>query len=289
MLNMHNAYLTKRLRFLKDPLDVRTCDMSGESSIVFFGVPWDGAVAGRPGARYAPAHIRTALCSLPKRFDLEDMGDIDVVIGDAEETWKRIKETAKALNNRRQLLIAGGDHSVSAFTYQGLAEGRRLGYIVLDAHLDLRTTSEGLTSGLTTRLIREYAKEAPITVIGVRPWANPQYMFNLAEKLDVDYYTIDNLEKLGLDEVVDRVVSRHKDVQNYISIDLDVVDPAFAPGVNAPRPGGLSAREAIKLVAGLSKALRPIAVDTVEVSPPYDVGNVTSNLAAVLLYVSVWQ
>jgi len=96
------------------------------------------------------------------------MGDIDVVIGDAEETWKRIKETAKALINRRQLLIAGGDHSVSAFTYQGLAEGRRLGYIVLDAHLDLRTTSEGLTSGLITRLIREYAKEAPITVIGVR-------------------------------------------------------------------------------------------------------------------------
>jgi Arginase/agmatinase/formimionoglutamate hydrolase, arginase family len=114
-------------------------------------------------------------------------------------------------------------------------------------------------------------------------------MFNLAEKLDVDYYTIDDLEKLGLDEVVDRVVSCHKDVQNYISIDLDVVDPAFAPGVNAPSPGGLSAREAIKLVASLSKALRPIAVDTVEVSPPYDVGNVTSNLAAVLLYVSVWQ
>lgn len=56
---MHNAYLTKRLRFLKDPLNVRTCDMSSESSIVFFGVPWDGAVAGRPGARYAPAHIAT--------------------------------------------------------------------------------------------------------------------------------------------------------------------------------------------------------------------------------------
>ena len=91
------------------------------------------------------------------------------MIGDAEETWKRIKETAKALINRRQLLIAGGDHPVSAFTYQGLVEGRRLGYIVLDAHLDLRTTSEGLTSGLITRLIREYAKEVPITVIGVRP------------------------------------------------------------------------------------------------------------------------
>jgi Arginase/agmatinase/formimionoglutamate hydrolase, arginase family len=252
-------------------------------------VPWDGAVAGRPGARHAPAYIRNALCNLPKRFDLEDLGDVDVVIGDAEETWRRIEETVKALSHWRQLLIAGGDHSITAFVYRGLSEGRELGYVVLDAHFDLRTTSEGLTSGMTTRQIREFTKKAPVTVIGVRPWANPRYMFELAEKLDVEYYTVEDIEKLGVEEIVDRVISRHRGAKNYLSIDLDVVDPAFAPGVNAPSPGGLTAREAIKLVSDLSKALKPVAVDAVEVSPPYDVGNATSNLAAVLLYVSVWQ
>ncbi len=286
---MVGGYLTKRIKFLKDPLDVRICDASNTPSVAFLGVPWDGAVAGRPGARYAPAAIRSALCSLPKRFDLEDLGDIDVVMGNAEETWRRIEETVKSLSSWRQLLIAGGDHSITAFAYRGLAEGKEVGYVVLDAHLDLRATSEGLTSGMTTRLIREHARDAPITIIGVRPWANPQYMFDLAKKLDIEYYTTDDFERLGVEELVDRVSSRHKDVKNYLSIDLDVVDPAFAPGVNAPSPGGLTARETIKLVAELSKALRPAAVDAVEVSPPYDAGNATSSLAAVILYVSVWR
>jgi len=235
------GYLTKRTKFLKDPLDVRTCDAPNAPSVAFLGVPWDGAVAGRPGARYAPAAIRSVLCSLPKRFDLEDLGDVDVVVGDAEETWRRIEETVKSLSRWRQLLIAGGDHSITAFAYRGLAEGRRVGYVVLDAHFDLRTTSEGLTSGITTRLIREHAGDAPITIIGVRPWANPQYMFDLAKKLDIEYYTTDDLEKLGIEEVVDRVSSRHKDVDNYLSIDLDVVDAPFQlpphAGGSGPRVG----------------------------------------------------
>ncbi|MEM4422069.1 arginase family protein [Pyrobaculum sp.] len=282
-------YLTKKSRLLKDPHDIRMCDNSASSSVVFVGIPWDGAVAGRPGARLGPAKIRTAFCNLPKRADVEDLGDVDVVIGDPAETWQRVEKTFRSLKDRQQILVAGGDHSVTPYVYRGLSEGRKISYVVLDAHFDLRTVSEGLTSGMATRLVKESGGDIPITVIGIREWSNPSYMFSLADKMGIEYYTIEQIHKLGIEEVADRVYQQHKNYKAYLSIDLDVVDPAFAPGVNAPSPGGLTSREVLILVSHLSKALKPIAVDTVEVSPPYDVGDITSNLAAVLLYTSIWS
>ena len=164
-----------------------------------------------------------------------------------------------------------------------------MGYIVLDAHLDLRTTSEGLTSGISTRLIREFRQNAAITVIGVRKWSNPSYMFKLADKLGVTYVTIEELQQKGVDEIAEMVVERHENTRVYISVDLDVVDPAYAPGVNAPSPGGMTSREVLTLVEKLSQKLKPIVVDVVEVSPPYDINDVTSQLAATILYVAIWR
>jgi agmatinase len=283
------VYLVRKAKYLKDPLDVRICDISAPSSVIFIGVPWDGAVAGRPGARFAPGKIRAAFCNLPRNIDVEDVGDVDIVVGNPEETWRRIEMVFSSITDKEQILIAGGDHSITAYAYKGLTRRKKLSYVVLDAHLDVRQLSEGLSSGVTTRLIREFSGDTPISIVGVRRWANPRYMFEQAERLGIEYYTMEDVDKMGVDEVVEKIKTAHKHYDVYLSIDMDVVDPAYAPGVNAPSPGGFSSREVIMLVTQLSKSLRPLAVDVVEVTPAYDVGDVTSSLAAVLLYVSIWR
>mgnify|MGYP001772883082 FL=1 len=284
-------------KFIKDPGDVRIGEVikkgwvNGDVGIL--GIPWDGAVGTRPGSRLAPSRIRNILYTLPYVFHdltIVDLGDVDVVIGDHNETWRRIEATvSEALGLVKELIIIGGDSTVSYASFRGLRRiTDNLAYILFDAHPDVRLVDEGLTSGQVVRWIRGISSNAYIAIIGVRTYSNAPYLFNEAEKLGVNIYTMDQVDSMGLSAVMNDIENNVKNRVTHMSINLDVVDPAFAPGVNSPSPGGFTSREIIKIIMELSRRIRPRIFDVVEVTPPFDVNDLTSMLASVIIMNAIW-
>ncbi len=199
-------------KFIKDPGDVRVGEVvrrggwvNGDVGIL--GVPWDGGAVGtRPGSRLAPARIRSWLYSSPyifKDVSIVDLGDVDVVVGDHNETWRRVEETVnEALGLVKELIVIGGDSTSSYATFRGglrRAVNGGLAYILLDAHPDVRVVTEGLTSGQVIRWIRDVDPNAYIAIIGVRTHSNAPYLFSEARKLGVNIYTIDQVDSMGVD------------------------------------------------------------------------------------------
>ena len=283
-------------RFIKDPRDVRLEDKvikgDAEGDVGLLGVPWDGAVGGRPGARFAPSRVRSFLYSMPLNVDAKivDFGDVDVVIGDHGETMRRTREAAaQALRRVKELLVVGGDNSVSHPVFQALNEAEKeVGYILIDAHPDIRTVAEGLTSGLAIRMIRETNPSMPITIVGYRPHSNPRYLIDEARRLNIRIITMNEAEEAGVKGIAAQLMEEYRGMRVYLSLDMDAVDPAFAPGVNSPSPGGFTSREIIDLVSRLSRELKPRVFDVVEVTPLVDVADQTSNLAAAILMNAMW-
>ena len=284
-------------KFIKDPGDVRIGEVikkgwvNGDVGIL--SIPWDGAVGTRPGSRLAPSRIRSILYTLPYVFHdltIVDLGDVDVVIGDHNETWRRIEATvSEALGLVKELIIIGGDSTVSYASFRGLRRiTDNLAYILFDAHPDVRLVDEGLTSGQVVRWIRSISSNAYIAIIGVRTYSNAPYLFNEAEKLGVNIYTMDQVDSMGLSAVMNDIENNVKNRVTHMSINLDVVDPAFAPGVNSPSPGGFTSREIIKIIMELSRRIRPRIFDIVEVTPPFDVNDLTSMLASVIIMNAIW-
>ncbi len=283
-------------RFIKDPRDMRLEDKiirgDADGDIGLLGVPWDGAVGGRPGARFAPSRVRGFLYSMPLNMDarIVDFGDVDVVLGDHGETMRRTREAASgALRRVKELLVIGGDNSISHPVFQALNDvEKRVGYILIDAHPDIRMVTEGLTSGLAIRMIRETNPSMPITVVGYRPHSNPRYLIDEARRLNIRIITMSEIDEAGIEDTAAQLVEAYQGMQVYLSLDMDAVDPAFAPGVNSPSPGGFTSREVINLVSKLSRELRPRVFDVVEVTPLVDVADQTSNLAAAVLVNAMW-
>ncbi|WP_054850317.1 arginase family protein [Vulcanisaeta sp. JCM 14467] len=285
-------------KFIKDPGDVRIGEVikrgwiSGDVGIL--GVPWDGAVGTRPGSRLAPARIRSWLYSSPyilNGISIVDLGDVDVVVGDHDETWRRVEETvSEALGLVRELIVIGGDSTTSYAAFRGLRRtiSGDLAYVLLDAHPDVRVVTEGLTSGQVIRWIRNVDPNAYIAIIGVRTYSNAPYLFDEARKLSVEIYTMDQVDSLGINEVIKEITNKIGNRTTHLSINLDVVDPAYAPGVNSPSPGGFTSREAIKLIHELSTRLKPRIFDVVEVTPPFDINDITSMLASTLITNAIW-
>ncbi len=285
-------------KFIKDPGDVRIGEVvrkgwvSGDVGIL--GVPWDGAVGTRPGSRVAPSRIRNWLYTNPMIYDkvgIVDLGDVDVVVGDHNETWRRVEVTVyEALNLVKELLVIGGDSTTSYATFRGFRRFFKedVAYVLLDAHPDVRVITEGLTSGQVVRWIREVDPKAYIAVIGVRPHSNAPYLFYEARKLNIDIYDMNYVDTNGIEGVVKEIMNKVGERVVHLSVNLDVVDPAFAPGVNSPSPGGFTSREIIRFIAALSRSLRPRVVDVVEVTPPFDVNDITSMLASTLLINAIW-
>lgn len=288
-------------KFIKDPGDFRIGEVvkrggwaSGDVGIL--GVPWDGGAVGtRPGSRLAPARVRSWLYSSPYIFSdvsIVDLGDVDVVVGDHNETWRRVEETvSEALGLVRELIVIGGDSTSSYAAFKGLrkAVSGGLAYVLLDAHPpDVRVITEGLTSGQVVKWIRSVDPNAYIAIIGVRTYSNAPYLFDEARKLGITVYTIDQVDSMGINAVVSEIVSNTSNRVVHLSINLDVVDPAFAPGVNSPSPGGFTSREVIRLVRELSIRLRPRVFDIVEVTQPFDVNDVTSMLASAIIINAIW-
>lgn len=283
----------------------RRLDEIDDAGVVILGAPFDWGTTYRPGARFGPAAIREADYGamdgyrphLPTGIDplrllkVVDIGDVYVVPGNIELSLERITDTVETVARAGKVpIVLGGDHTVTYSNATGVARALGFGEVALihfDAHADTGELQNGQLYGHGTpmrRLVESGAVPGHRFVqIGLRGyWPEPQVMAWMKTQ-KMRSYLMNEIEDRGLRTVVDEAVDfaiggGAKGV--FISVDIDVVDPGFAPGTGTPEPGGLTSRQILDTVRRLGKELNVIGADVVEVSPPYDgPGEITAYLA----------
>lgn len=263
------------------------------ASVALFGVPFDGAVLGRPGAREGPDAIRAQLARL-KPWTLaagalarrvHDCGNVRLPHADVQGAHQATESAALAVLQRGHLPVAlGGDHSLT-FPLVKAHEGKRrkLGVINLDAHLDVRDVVGVPNSGTSFGRLLDLGlvEGANLVEVGLRDFANADAYARKARKAGATL--------VGAQEWIDDprgAIARAIDVASrgvdgvYLSVDLDVLDQAEAPGVSAPTPGGVSSALLFAAIKQIARDAPLVGADFMEVAPPLDRDNVTSRAAA---------
>ncbi len=267
---------------------------------VFVGVPFDGGVVFRPGARFGPSAVRQASLLLRlynpylkvKPFDVlnvADYGDVVVAPSSIEGTYQRISdEFNKILREDVSPIVCGGDHSITLPILREVSvKYGKIHVIHIDAHLDMVDShfSQKYTHGTVfRRALEEDLIETEGSVhIGIRGSLFSER--ELSEALDLGFkvFTMTNVEEKGLEAICREIKAALSGKNTYLSLDIDACDPSCAPGTGTPEIGGFTPREILKLIHGLS-GLNIVACDLVEVSPPYDHGEITAFLAANLIF-----
>jgi agmatinase len=268
--------------------------------VALLGIPFDGGVSYRPGARFGPRAVRDQSSLIRpwnpvlkvhpfQRLQMADCGDVDVIPTSIERTFERIQQAIDAvIVAGAQPLAVGGDHSVTLPILRSLARRHgRLGLVHFDAHPD--TWDEYFGSkffhGAPFRRALEEGLIDPHRMIqvGIRgPLYGPED-FALHDEHGIEVIRIETIKEHGTSWVAGRL-GRLRGGPLYCSFDIDAVDPAFAPATGVPEVGGLTSYEALALVRSLA-GLGLVGADIVEVAPPYDgPGQITSLLAANLMF-----
>ncbi len=269
------------------------------------GVAWDGAVTNRPGARFGPEAIRRAshmLCDATHPvFDvaptgqLVDYGDLALPNTALEAMRTALMPAARELIARHHMLWLGGDHSITLpllRAYRAQA-GRPLALVHFDAHCDTWTDHFGEASGHGTwvyeALQEGLVEPGLVTQIGLRSSgvrAARDYVRDQGGVIHTarDLRGRENEEQLGA--VIEGLRARLRaagDVPVYLSLDIDCLDPAFAPGTGTPEPGGMTSAQVLTLLEAWAD-LNWIGMDLCEVAPPYDHAELTASAAAVFVW-----
>lgn len=264
--------------------------------LVVIGAPYDGGASYRPGARFGPRAIRhesTLLHGIgidrgPDVFELIDVvdaGDVDlspfsmdIAIAAATAALTRL------LADNHAALMLGGDHSLTLAALRAVAvKHGPVGVVHLDAHSDTYPPVYGGTyhHGTPFRWAIEEGLVDPARMVqvGIRGHLPTPDALDYARDRGVRIITARECADRPIADVAGELVRRVGDHPVYVSCDIDVVDPAFAPGTGTPAPGGLSSRELLALLGAIGD-LRPVGYDIVEVCPPYDSSGITALLAA---------
>lgn len=283
-----------------------TTDLSGVD-VAILGVPYDSSTSYRPGTRFGPRAIREQSLLLwgynnaqnvaPFRsLKVVDYGDVDVVPPDIRATHEQIQRAATGiLEAGCRLLTLGGDHSISLPLLRAHAKQHGpLAVIHFDAHPDTWDSEypqQPLSHGTPfKRAIEEGLIDTTAYFqIGIRGPTNGPQDYTDAVALGARMITFDEFRARTLADVHDEIRTAVGAKPVYVSLDIDVVDPAFAPGTGTPEVGGLTSYEILQLVRGL-RGLKVAGFDLVEVSPPYDLSGITAILAANLAFefLSLW-
>lgn len=269
--------------------------------VAVLGVPFDAGVSYRPGARFGPGHIRTSsrlLRPYHPGLDVEpfglqqvaDAGDLGVNPFDLAEAVATIEAGARALVEATgaTLVTLGGDHTIALPLLREVhARHGPVAVLHFDAHLDTWDTYFGapVTHGTPFRRASEEGliDRTASCHVGIR---GPLYRgLDLAEDRELGFHAVhaDELEDLGVAGVVERIRARLGATPVYVSIDIDVLDPAHAPGTGTPEAGGLTTRELLGILRGLA-GLHLVGADVVEVCPAYDHAELTGIAAAHVVY-----
>jgi agmatinase len=274
--------------------DVDVCD------VAVLGIPFDSGVTYRPGARFGPHGIRAGsrlLRAYHPALDVRpfaeqqvaDAGDVGCSPFDIGEAISQIESAAEeVLGSASRLLALGGDHTIALPLLRAMR--RRHGPVALvhfDAHLDTWDTYFGAAYTHGTPFRRAWEEDLLLedraTHVGIRgPLFSPEDLVDDA-RFGFEIVTAMDVLDEGRRAIADRIRSRLGEAPVYVSIDIDVLDPAFAPGTGTPEAGGLTSRELLGILRGLA-GVNLVGADIVEVAPPFDHAEVTAVAASHVAY-----
>lgn len=273
-----------------------TRDLKGVD-VAVIGVPFDGGTTYRPGSRFGPRGIRIASCmnrnvhpthevNLYEKFSVVDYGDINCNPLNLKKTYAEIENEYATVLKAGVLPIAiGGDHSILLPILRSMKKKhKRFGLIQFDAHTDTADQAWGEQYHHGTpvrRLIEEKVLRGnDIFQIGIRGPLTSSDQMEWDKKQGIHHLTIEDFHERGMKPILEKM---DRSIPYYLSFDIDGVDPAFAPGTGTPVVGGLTSYEAMSCVRKL-RGLKFIGFDMVEVSPAYDHAEITTLLAAALVF-----
>jgi agmatinase len=291
--------------FLSDQRFLKVGPPTESTPFAVAGIAWDGATTHRPGARFGPRAIREAshmLCDgTHPWFDLSpigrlgDAGDLLLPNTSLERMRAALAQPAAELIRRHHMVWLGGDHSITLPLLRAYHAwlGRPLAVIHFDAHCDAWDSHFGEPSGHGT-WVREAMQEglvvdACFTQIGIRSSGVRAARDHVLER-GGQIHTARALRGLEspaqlapMLDAIRRRLAEHGHPPVYLSLDIDCLDPAYAPGTGTPEPGGLSTNQVLSVLEELAD-LPFVGMDCVEVAPPYDHAELTSSAAAVLVW-----
>lgn len=267
--------------------------------VVIFGVPFDDLSTYRKGPRYAPQAIRKAsegydpyIPDLDFDFsnlNIADLGDLKLDLGDPLKSLSKIEDFTNVICREKvRFAVFGGDHSITLPIVKALSKNlKKIGLIWIDAHLDFwEEYPEGTKISHATVLKRIFETsniEAKNVInLGFRAYGSAPYEKRDAEKRGIKIISTKNLlqrETLKQIEATVRELSENIEIL-HVSIDMDILDPAFAPGVTNPEPGGISTRDLLNILEIIGRYA--FSFDVVELAPPYDVSEITVHTAAAI-------
>ncbi len=280
-----------RAPLMRDPVGV---------DVGLVGVPFDGGVTNRPGARHGPREIRNS-SSLMRAIHhvsrinpyalcrIADLGDVPFThafelaasLDDIEAFYRDVHAAGAAP------LSAGGDHSITLPIFRAIAAGQPIGMVHIDAHTD--TWDEFLGSKFThgapfRRAVEEGLLDPKRTVqIGIRGAQNTEEGWSFSLETGMRVVFMEEFTEMGVAAVIAEARREVGDGPTYISFDVDGLDPVYAPGTGTPEVGGLTTIEAQTLLRGL-RGLDLVGGDVVEVAPPFDPSGNTALVGATMMY-----
>lgn len=264
------------------------------------GVPWDGGTTNRPGPRHAPRQVRDNSAMVRRVHPVShvvpyelancaDLGDCPVNPVDVQDALKRVESWFKSLVAKGiRPLAAGGDHLCSLPILRAVAAKRPVGMIHFDAHTDLYNEYFGgfrYTHGTPFRRAIEEGLLDPrrVVQIGIRGSMYDFEDVNYAEKMGVRIIRIEEAMEKGPKAVMAEARRIVGDGPTYVSFDIDMLDPVYAPGTGTPEIGGFTTFQAQQMLREL-RGLHIVGADMVEVSPPFDPSGLTAYAGAVMMF-----
>ena len=281
------------VQFLEDARELDSQD------VVFMGAPFDGGTTYRPGTRFGPAALRKMSSEvgspynpamgvdLKASLDMVDIGDIRVIPSNLEKSFDQIAKAVAYVAEREVFpVVLGGDHAIGYPDVRGLSPyiDGNIGIIHLDRHSDISeyTYDERMHGSPFFHATNiPNAPPSNLVQIGIGGWAGSRDGLRESRNRETTVITVDDIDRYGVDRIIEyalEIAWKNADAV-WLSFDIDVVDPAYAPGTGTPVAGGLTPREILRMLRGFA-AEGLVGMELVEVSPLYDTADITALLGA---------
>ncbi|MEM0102289.1 MAG: agmatinase [Sulfolobales archaeon] len=295
---MIGGYYMKELYIVRSPYTFNGMDVRVEKPLfIVVGIPLDSTSSFRSGCRFAPLYVRLAsqtieLFSLRSLINIEeipiaDVGDVVIPHGDVTRSLSIIEGVVSELiSDGLRVVFIGGEHTISLGVVKGLIKAlttSNVCYLCFDSHSDFRYEYLGskYSHACVTRRIYEILGNRRITLVGIRAISHEEYRD--LKNSNIRYFTSNQVKTLGVREISRNISKALEDCSKiHLSIDLDVLDPAYAPGVTTPEPEGITPTELLDILQLIIDD-RFTSLDVVELTPSYDQSMITSIVAAKII------
>ena len=298
-VGQHDVALVPRFANVATFLRASQCDRPAGLDIAMFGVPFDLGSSFRSGSRHGPAQIRE-MSRLIREVNaltgaapfstcrVADLGDAPINALDADASLRAIEDfVTEVVSAGARPLAAGGDHTITLPILRALAKDAPLALVQVDAHSDTQDSMLGRSVANGTvfrRAIEEGLLDPRLCFqLGIRGTLFKADELAWAREAGIAIFTMDDVDTLGFPEITERIKDTIGDRPAYLTFDVDALDPSIAPGTGGLEPGGLSYRDALRLLHGI-RGLDVIGADVVEVCPPLEPGTLTATVGANIMF-----